>query len=278
MRHTRQTLVLSVACLTGFLLMGIRPVTAKEKVKDSSQSSQKSDSPDHSASAKEAYLGLGIAPLHPSLMAHLRDLLNHQQGVLVVQVVPDSPADKAGFHMHDVLMTYGDQKLFSPQQVVALVEEDKPGQAVKFGILRDGEATELTATLGEHEAQAPAEAHRPSRNATHESSPAKPEKSPGHEASWASFDSLSLKSLGDHRYRAEIGYELKDGNIEHKLFEGTREEIRRDIAAQKDLPTNEREHLLRALNLPNREAEFPQMSRTPDGRVIWEFPAFHEVF
>lgn len=278
MRHTRQILVLSVACFTGVLFMSIQPMTAKEKAKDNSRSSTKADSPDHSAATKEAYLGLGIAPLHPSLMAHLRDLLEHKQGVVVVQIVPDSPAAKAGFQVHDILMTYGNQKLFSPPQVVALVEADQPGQEVKFGILRDGQARQLTATLGEHDAKATTEAAHASRDAAREAAPATPEKPQAREANWASFDSLSLKSLGDNRYRAEIGYEMPNGQIEHKMFEGTREEIRRDITAQQSLPANERDHLLRALNLRNGALDVPQMYLTRDGRLIWEFPSFNEVF
>jgi hypothetical protein len=95
-------------------------------------------------------------------------------------------------------------------------------------------------------------------------------------ARWESFDSLTLKNLGDNRYQVEISYETGNGKIEHRMFEGTREEIREDILVQQDLPANEREHLLRSLDVPGTDFHqfdfnFPGVYYTPDGQMIWDF-------
>jgi hypothetical protein len=76
---------------------------------------------------------------------------------------------------------------------------------------------------------------------------------------WDSFEALKLTRLDAHHWRAEIEYRSREGKKEHRTFEGTREEIRKDIQAEKDLPDNERTHLLRALNLhePVFEFHFP---------------------
>ena len=53
-----------------------------------------------------------------------------------------------------------------------------------------------------------------------------------------------------------------------KSFSGSREEIRKDILAEKDLPMNERRHLLRALNLhePLFQFYFSPFDAIPDSR------------
>jgi hypothetical protein len=68
--------------------------------------------------------------------------------------------------------------------------------------------------------------------------------------------------LDDKKWRAEIEYRTKDGKKEQKKFEGTREEIRKAIQNDKDLPANERRHLLRAMNVGQPfEFHFPPLDQ-----------------
>lgn len=62
---------------------------------------------------KQAYLGLGIESVSPTLSSQLPDLLAKGQGVLIDQVTKDSPAAKAGLQPYDILLSYGDHKLHS---------------------------------------------------------------------------------------------------------------------------------------------------------------------
>jgi hypothetical protein len=94
------------------------------------------------------------------------------------------------------------------------------------------------------------------------------------DASWESFDSMTLRKTGDNRFKVEIQYLDKTGKkTERHSFEGTREEIRRDIEAEKNLPANEREHLLRGLDIPvestsgYRSAVFPRWGSGPWSRA-----------
>jgi hypothetical protein len=68
-----------------------------------------------------------------------------------------------------------------------------------------------------------------------------------------------LTRVDGKRWRAEVDYRAKDGKTEHKKFEGTREELRRDIMGDKDLPAAERNQLLHSLNLdrPMFDLGFP---------------------
>jgi len=208
------------------------------------------------------------------------------QGVMVAQVAAGSPAEKAGFKAHDVLMTYGDQKLFSPDQLTKLVQSDKAGADVKFAIVRDGKSEEITVKLGDF---------TPERQAGPDSSwswrmppwrwrtpewftqlPALPgtEDTNAKDSLWNNFDSLTVKRIGDDRFHVEIGFLDKDGKIEQRTFEGTREEIHKDIAAQKDLPAIERDHLLRSLDIPNSEfpTKFPGALFPRNHRGVLELP------
>ena len=45
---------------------------------------------------------------------------------------------------------------------------------------------------------------------------------------------MKLTRLDAKRWRAEIDYRSKEGKKEHKTYQGTREEIRKDIQADKD--------------------------------------------
>jgi predicted metalloprotease with PDZ domain len=225
------------------------------------------------------YLGVGVEALHLGFWAHLRDVLEHEQGVMVSFVAKDSPAETAGLQQHDILTTYGDQKLYSPEQFVKLVQADKAGHEVKLGIVREGKAQEIIVTLGEHAVSMARHWHpHLLRNLPQAQNSANSQVT--NNDRWQSFDSMTLKSLGDHRYKVEVGYKAKDGKTAQRTFEGTREEIQKDILAQKDLPAHERQNLLRSLNMTGGEIrlDFPSVYYTPDGNLIWEFPDLDNAF
>ena len=71
---------------------------------------------------------LGIAPGHVprALFDQLKQIIPPGQGVLVKNVIPDSPAARAGIRTNDVLLAYGNQKLYSAQQLAGLVRADRP--------------------------------------------------------------------------------------------------------------------------------------------------------
>jgi membrane-associated protease RseP (regulator of RpoE activity) len=215
------------------------------------------------ASAKEPYLGIAIEALPPALRSQLPGVLPRDQGILVARVAKDSPAQKAGLQPNDILLTFGDQKVASPEQLVKDVRADKPGQEVKIGYLRGGKASTCTVTLGEHEAAAMPEGARRFRLVPDERLRKMFEEfqSKDNGTGWESFDAMKLVRTEGKKWHTEIDYRNKDGKKEHKVFDGTREEIRKAIEAEKDLPDNERTHLLRALNLhePAFEFHFPPL-------------------
>ncbi len=83
----------------------------------------------------EYWLGIRCFPVEPALRSHLN--LPEGQGVLVVGVVPESPAAEAGMVKHDVLLRFGDRKLGRPRDLVEAVEAAKE-QAEKLELVRRG--------------------------------------------------------------------------------------------------------------------------------------------
>jgi hypothetical protein len=68
-------------------------------------------------------------------------------GVLVTQVLPGSPASKAGLTRNDLVQRYDDQPISGCEQLARIIQADKPGRAVKLHVLRDGKAAVYEATL-----------------------------------------------------------------------------------------------------------------------------------
>ncbi len=203
------------------------------------------------AEAQGAYLGVGVESLHPALVIHLPETLLDGQGVMITHVAADSPAAKAGLKAHEILVTYDGQKLFSPEQLVKLVHADKPGHKVKLDVVQNGKIESHTVALGQ-QPSASGEDAAPQhwwQRLPHVPWRLQAPKETQHEAPWKSFDSLSLKKLDNDRFKAEIEYLDQDGKKQQHAFEGTRDEIRKQIEEEKDLPANEKKHLMQGLDL-----------------------------
>jgi len=67
-------------------------------------------------------------------------------GVLVEEVQPDSPAEKAGLKRSDVIVEFDGEHVRSARQFGRIVQETPPGRTVKATILRDGQKKELSIT------------------------------------------------------------------------------------------------------------------------------------
>jgi hypothetical protein len=207
------------------------------------------------------------------MSSHLRGTLPKGQGVLVGDVGPNSPAAKAGLRTHDVLVSYDDQKLYAPEQLVKLVLDGTPGHEVTIGYVREGKSGTVRLTLGERPAMAEEHGHfqrPPSPDEFREFFEQYQAKNDN--AALELIDALRLTRLGNQRWRAEIEYRTKDGKKEHKTFEGTREDIRRDIQTAKDMPANQQRQLLRCLNLDQSpfEMRFPFAPYGGPGPVFWD--------
>ena len=96
------------------------------------------------APARSTWLGVYTQ----ELTSDLRDGLDYSgKGVLVNRVVPESPADRAGLHKGDVIVSFNSRMLATPAELSDLVREMKPGQTASLGVVRDGARRTLSAKL-----------------------------------------------------------------------------------------------------------------------------------
>lgn len=97
------------------------------------------------ADANGGWLGVQIG----STTDHKGAGANGTSGVMILNVIKDSPAETAGFEQDDVVIEVNDEAIGG--DVGALVErirEAGSGSHVKFTVLRDGQRRTLVATLG----------------------------------------------------------------------------------------------------------------------------------
>jgi hypothetical protein len=213
---------------------------------------------DKTAGRKEASLGIGVEPVPSALHSQMPGILPKNEGVLVAHVVKDSAAAKAGLQQNDILTTYAGHAVSSPEQLVKMARSDKPGHEVTLGCIHGGKAMTSKVVLGETRASADQDDRRVIRlvpNGNLETLFEETESRNG-ESGWDAFDAMKLTRTDANHFQASIEYRSRERKKEAKNFSGTREEIRKAIDADKDLPGNERNHLLRALNLHNPIFEF----------------------
>lgn len=93
------------------------------------------------------YLGVGIQPISPDIASALG--LENRNGALVSNVVPDSPAAKAGIQTGDVVTKFADTAIESPHELSRIVSMTDPGQTAPVVVRRNGESITLEARVAE---------------------------------------------------------------------------------------------------------------------------------
>ena len=78
--------------------------------------------------------------------------------VVVVEVVPDSPAEKAGLKQKDILKKIDDKEIEDIDAFRAALRGKKPGETLKLTVLREKETKDISVTLGERPKNMPATA------------------------------------------------------------------------------------------------------------------------
>ena len=87
------------------------------------------------------WIGIGLGELNEIV----KEQLGLEHGLVVDDVMPDSPALKAGFKKNDILVKVGDKVLKEPTELVAAVEEAEENE-LAIGLLRGGKETTIKVT------------------------------------------------------------------------------------------------------------------------------------
>ena len=116
---------------------------------------------------KRGLLGVNIMTLTPDLKA-AAGAPPDTQGALVTQVVPGSPADKAGIKINDVVTSVNGHTVRAGGELRNSIGLLRVGDKVEVGLLRDGKPRKVTAVIGARNDIVPtaADVHRGLEGAT----------------------------------------------------------------------------------------------------------------
>jgi serine protease Do len=93
------------------------------------------------------WLGVSIQPLTPELASSFG--AKDSKGVLISDVVPDSPAGKAGLKPGDILVEFEGKRTEAPSDLQRAVGLTSPGHDAKVKVWRDGGERTVDVKIGE---------------------------------------------------------------------------------------------------------------------------------
>jgi len=96
---------------------------------------------------KRGFLGINMAPVTEEIARELN--LDDREGVIVAEVVRQTPAHRAGFLPYDVIVAADGAPVTDFSKLRLEISRKDPGTSVTFTIVRDGREKELTAVLTE---------------------------------------------------------------------------------------------------------------------------------
>lgn len=96
---------------------------------------------------RDVMLGVGVQPAE--LPAVMQDYVGREQasGLLVVELVPDGPADRAGITVGDILVQLDGLALTDPRALVRALLARRPGERMSVGLVRGGQWREIDVEL-----------------------------------------------------------------------------------------------------------------------------------
>ncbi len=100
--------------------------------------------------AVHPFLGISYTALTPSIARQLG--VQDGTGVVVMQVMPNSPADKAGLKARDVIREIDGQKITDETTLGRVLNTHKPGDTVTLTVQRGSQTMQVKVTLAERPA------------------------------------------------------------------------------------------------------------------------------
>jgi serine protease Do len=112
---------------------------------------------------QRGFLGVGLQPLTDDLVKAFN--LKSDEGVLISEVQPKSPAEKAGIQTGDVVVAIDNKPVKSTRELQLTVGAMAPGAKVQLKVLREGKEQSFTIDLGERPNKNVAANDKPAPNA-----------------------------------------------------------------------------------------------------------------
>lgn len=98
---------------------------------------------------KRTYMGVFLMDLDEKVKKKIK--IKESFGIMISEVVKDSPADEAGLKDKDVILTFADEKIFTIDQLIKMLKNYKPEDEVTLEIFRGKKTKKIKLVLGEKE-------------------------------------------------------------------------------------------------------------------------------
>lgn len=85
------------------------------------------------------------------MSAAVNRVYGFKNGVLVQQVQPNGPADKAGLKAGDIITTLDGRQIKDGDDLVNEIASRRPGSSIRLGYMRDGKQQDATVTIGDRD-------------------------------------------------------------------------------------------------------------------------------
>ncbi|MCF7874105.1 MAG: Do family serine endopeptidase [Candidatus Omnitrophica bacterium] len=145
------------------------------------------------------WLGVSIQDLNQDLRNYFN--IKKKEGVIVVKVYKDSPAQESGLKEGDLILTYNNKSIKTTRDLVRMVTETEVGQKASLLILRGGKEKRINIKIGK----------RPKDFSEVKKSTAKGE---------ASFRGMSVKNITPY-LRQQLGLEQEEAVVVVELEDGS---------------------------------------------------------
>ncbi|HSF25863.1 MAG TPA: PDZ domain-containing protein [Blastocatellia bacterium] len=108
---------------------------------------QDSDRPRRVQISRPSFLGVELQEVTREAAQRLK--LSSERGAVIENVIPESSAEKGGLKKDDVIVKWNGEPIESASEVSRRIRETPAGRTVRLGLVRDGNETESTVTLGD---------------------------------------------------------------------------------------------------------------------------------
>lgn len=94
---------------------------------------------------------LGVSTQRVRLPIALQSQLGQETGLLIVTVLPDSPAERYGLFLGDTIVAMAGEPVQRHDDLLSKLSGDRVGQAVPIRVVRGGQVVEVAVVVGERE-------------------------------------------------------------------------------------------------------------------------------
>jgi S1-C subfamily serine protease len=98
---------------------------------------------------RRGYLGVGMQTVTIPISLRERLGFSHEYGLMVLSVEHESPAEKAGWQLGDILLTLNDSPVLDVDELQAVLRGDSVGRKIKTLLIRGGEKVQGEITIEE---------------------------------------------------------------------------------------------------------------------------------